>query len=69
MESMAGVMTDTYLTASLSPWDKDYCDVVELRKLTRDRQLQRVRQHNEERHAARLAELSNIAMWQFGRTS
>ena len=54
-----------YSTASLSPWDKDYCDVVELRKLTRDRQLQRVRQHNEERQV-RAMELAKVAAWSFG---
>ena len=58
-------MTDTYLTASLSPWEKDYCDVVELRKLTRDRQLQRVRQYNEERQV-RAMELARVAAWSFG---
>ena len=53
------------LIHTMSPWDKDYCDVVELRKLTRDRQLQRVRQHNEERQT-RAMEIARVAAWSFG---
>ena len=58
-------MTKSHLTASLSPWEKDYSDVVELRKLAQDHQLERARQHNEERQA-RAMELARVAAWSFG---
>ena len=53
------------MSAVLHQWEKDYSDVVELRKLAQDHQLERARQHNEERQT-RAMELARVAAWSFG---